>query len=70
MEITESQINCIVGEVMARMQRNEDTAGMHGIFADMDTAIEKAKASVGERGIYLDSSVIAHKDPQICKFSV
>lgn len=43
MEITESQINCIVGEVMARMQRNEDTAGMHGIFADMDTAIERAK---------------------------
>ncbi len=43
MEITESQIKSIVGEVMAKMQLESKTTGMHGVFADMNTAIEKAK---------------------------
>ena len=30
-------------------------------------AMDKAKAAIGERGMYLDSSVIAHPDPQMCK---
>lgn len=38
-----------------------------GEVAACEAAIEKAKASVGERGMFLDSSVIAHPDPQICK---
>ncbi|MBQ2803039.1 MAG: BMC domain-containing protein [Lachnospiraceae bacterium] len=38
-----------------------------GEVAACEAAIEKAKASVGEKGMYLDSSVIAHPDPQICK---
>ena len=43
MEITESQIKSIVGEVMAKMQLENSCTGMHGVFADMNTAIEKAK---------------------------
>lgn len=43
MEITESQIKSIVGEVMAKMQLNQGTNSMHGIFPDMNMAIEKAK---------------------------
>ncbi|MBQ7919930.1 MAG: aldehyde dehydrogenase EutE [Lachnospiraceae bacterium] len=43
MEITESQIKSIVGEVMAKMQLENSVSGMHGVFADMNTAIEKAK---------------------------
>ncbi len=38
-----------------------------GEVAACEAAIEKAKASVGEKGMYLDSSVIAHPDAQICK---
>lgn len=38
-----------------------------GEIAACEAAIEKAKASVGEKGMFLDSSVIAHPDPQICK---
>ncbi len=38
-----------------------------GEVAACEAAIEKAKAAVGERGMYLDSSVIAHPDEQICK---
>lgn len=38
-----------------------------GEVAACEAAIEKAKASVGEKGMYLDSSVIANPDPQICK---
>ena len=41
--MTESQIQSIVGEVMAQMQLGSKTTGMHGVFADMNTAIEKAK---------------------------
>ena len=43
MELTESQIKSIVGEVMAKMQLNNTVTGMHGVFTDMNTAIEKAK---------------------------
>ncbi|MBQ1681010.1 MAG: aldehyde dehydrogenase EutE [Agathobacter sp.] len=43
MEITESQIKSIVGAVMAKMQLGEDTGNMHGIFSDMNEAIEQAK---------------------------
>ena len=43
MELTDSQIKSIVGEVMARMQLNTEVSSMHGVFADMNTAIEKAK---------------------------
>lgn len=38
-----------------------------GEIAACEAAIEKAKASVGEKGMFLDSSVIAHPDEQICK---
>ena len=38
-----------------------------GEVAACEAAIAKAKASVGEKGMYLDSSVIAHPDDQICK---
>lgn len=43
MEISQGQIARIVGEVMAKMQLSQDTSGMHGVFKDMNTAIEKAK---------------------------
>lgn len=43
MEMTESQIKSIVGEVMAKMQLGTQVTGMHGVFSDMNTAIEKAK---------------------------
>ncbi len=43
MEITESQIKSIVGEVLAKMQLKESVSDMHGVFADMNTAIAKAK---------------------------
>lgn len=45
MEITASQIEAIVGEVMAKMNLSGDTKGMHGVFTDMNQAIEAAKAS-------------------------
>lgn len=38
-----------------------------GEVAACEAAIERAKQSVGEKGMYLDSSVIAHPDEQICK---
>ena len=38
-----------------------------GEVAACEAAIQKAKASVGEKGMYLDSSVIARPDAQICK---
>ena len=41
--MTESQIRNIVGEVMAKMQLSGNAGGMHGVFSDMNTAIEKAK---------------------------
>ena len=41
--MTESQIKSIVGEVMAKMQLQGNVSGMHGVYADMDTAIAKAK---------------------------
>lgn len=38
-----------------------------GEVSAVQAAIDKAKLSVGESGMYLDSSVIAHPDEQICK---
>lgn len=38
-----------------------------GEVAACEAAIAKAKMAVGEKGMYLDSSVIAHPDAQICK---
>ena len=38
-----------------------------GEVAACQAAIDKAKESVGEKGMFLDSSVIAHPDPKICK---
>ena len=38
-----------------------------GEVAACEAAIAKAKASVGEKGMFLDSSVIARPDAQLCK---
>lgn len=38
-----------------------------GEVAAVEAAIARAKQSVGEKGMYLDSSVIAQPDMQICK---
>lgn len=38
-----------------------------GEVSAVDAAISRARESVAERGMYLDSAVIAHPDPQICK---
>lgn len=43
MEMTESQIKAIVGEVMARVKSEVALSGHHGIYSDMNVAIEKAK---------------------------
>ncbi len=43
MEITDSQMKRIVGEVIAKLELGSQAAGRHGVFADMNTAIEKAK---------------------------
>lgn len=38
-----------------------------GEVSAVDAAIARARESVADSGMYLDSSVIAHPDPQICK---
>ena len=38
-----------------------------GEVAAVESAIQRAKSVVAEKGMYLDSSVIAHPDEQICK---
>ncbi len=38
-----------------------------GEVAACEAAIAKARSAVGDKGMYLDSSVIAHPDAQICK---
>ena len=38
-----------------------------GEVSAVDAAISRARESVSEGGMYLDSTVIAHPDPQICK---
>ena len=38
-----------------------------GEVSSCQAAIDRAKQAVGDRGMYLDSSVIARPDPQICK---
>ena len=43
MPISESMVQDIVQEVMAKMQIADAPAGKHGIFTDMNEAIEAAK---------------------------
>ncbi|MCD8301271.1 MAG: aldehyde dehydrogenase EutE [Clostridiales bacterium] len=43
MQITESQLQAIVQQVMAQMQSGGANAGSRGVFNDMETAIERAK---------------------------
>ena len=38
-----------------------------GEVSACQAAIDRAKQAVGDRGMFLDSSVIAHPDPQICR---
>ena len=38
-----------------------------GEVSAVEAAIQKAKESIADKGMYLDSSVIAHPDEQICK---
>ena len=38
-----------------------------GDVAAVEAAIEKSKKAIGEKGMFLDSSVIAHPDKQICQ---
>ena len=38
-----------------------------GEVAAVQAAIEKAKKAIGERGMFLDSSVIAHPDAKMCR---
>ncbi|MCM1027078.1 MAG: BMC domain-containing protein [Roseburia sp.] len=38
-----------------------------GEVSAVEAAISRAKSSVAQGGMYLDSTVIAHPDPQICK---
>lgn len=38
-----------------------------GEVSAVEAAISRARSSVAESGMYLDSTVIAHPDPQICK---
>ena len=64
MELTDSQIKSIVGEVMARMQLNTEVSSMHGVFADMNTAIEKAKeAQKTVRMMSMDQRIAASQLP-------
>ena len=37
------------------------------VEAAVEAAIDRAKSVVASKGMYLDSSVIAHPDEQICK---
>lgn len=41
--MTESQIKRIVGDVIAKLELGSQAAARHGVFTDMNTAIEKAK---------------------------
>ena len=45
MSVDEQMVQDIVKEVMAKMAITEDTTGNHGVFEDMNEAIEAAKAS-------------------------
>ena len=43
MSVNEQMIQDIVSEVMAKMQIASEVSGNHGVFADMNEAIEAAK---------------------------
>ncbi len=38
-----------------------------GEVAAVEAAVEKARSAIGEKGMYLDSSVIAHPDEKMCR---
>ncbi len=55
MQIDESMVQNIVQEVMAKMNINDSSSGKHGIFKDMNDAIEAAKkAETVVRNMSLD----------------
>ena len=72
MPISESMVQDIVQEVMAKMQIADAPAGKHGIFTDMNEAIEAAKASqkiVAERkNYYLHSKKNKRKCRNPCTY--
>ena len=43
MSVNEQMVQDIVQEVVAKMQIASDVTGNHGVFQDMNTAIEAAK---------------------------
>ena len=43
MSLNENMVRDIVSEVVAKLQMNESVSGMHGVFKDMNEAIEAAK---------------------------
>ncbi|MBQ9503814.1 MAG: aldehyde dehydrogenase EutE [Lachnospiraceae bacterium] len=43
MSLNENMVRDIVSEVVAKLQMNEAVSGMHGVFKDMNEAIEAAK---------------------------
>ena len=45
MPINENMVQEIVQEVMAKMQIDDAPSGKHGVFKDMNEAIEAAKKS-------------------------
>ena len=45
MSVNEQMIQDIVKEVVAKMQISADVTGNHGVFKDMNEAIEAAKKS-------------------------
>ena len=45
MALNENMVQDIVKEVLAKMQISEAPVGKHGVFADMNEAIEAAKKS-------------------------
>ena len=51
MPISESMVQDIVQEVMAKMQIADAPTGKHGIFKDMNDAIEAAKKNAAQNGL-------------------
>lgn len=73
MAVDESMVRSIVQSVMANMHINESAVGMHGVFKDMNEAIEAAKTSQKiVRNLSLDQrekiiSVIRRKVHENCE---
>lgn len=63
MPVNEQLVQDIVQEVMAKMQISADVAGEHGVFADMNEAIEAAKKAqkyVGRMSMDQRESIISN----------